>query len=88
MPIPHPRRSITETPAVAAALEPLRERLGPDAPTLDELAIRGAEAKLRGLEARDRAKARGLATFIDRLCARPEPNLEELGRIRHASRRP
>jgi hypothetical protein len=88
VPTSHPRHSITETPALAAALEPLRERLGPDAPTLAELVLRGAEAKLRELEAQDRAQARALETFADRLRAGPAPDLDEVHRIRHASRHP
>lgn len=50
--------------------------------------MRGAEAKLRELEAQDRADARALETFVDRLCAGPQPDLDEIGRIRHVSRRP
>jgi hypothetical protein len=88
MPTSHPRHSITETPALAAALEPLRARLGADAPTLGELVARGAESKLRELEAQDRARAHALETFLDRLCAGPQPDLEEIGWIRHASRHP
>lgn len=88
MPTSHPRHSITETPAVAAALEPLRARLGANAPTLAELVMRGAEARLRELEARDRAHAHALQTFVDRLCVGPEPDFEEIGRIRQASRHP
>ena len=88
VPTSHPRHAITETPALAAVLEPLRARLGADAPTLAELVMRGAEAKLRELEAQDRARAHGLETFIDRLSAGPEPDLEEAGRIRHADRAP
>jgi hypothetical protein len=88
MPTSHPRHAITETPALAAALEPLRARLGANAPTLTELVMRGAEAKLRELEAQDRASAHALETFVDRLCAGPEPDLQEVGRIRHASRYP
>ncbi len=88
MPTSHPRHSITETPAVAAALEPLRARLGANAPTLAELVMRGAEAKLRELEAQDRAHAHALQTFVDRLCAGREPDFEEIGSIRHAGRHP
>ncbi len=88
MPTSHPRHSITETPALAAALRPLRERLGADAPTLAELVLRGAEAQLRELEAQDRAQARGLQTFAERLRAGPAPDLHEVHRIRHASRHP
>jgi hypothetical protein len=88
VPTSHPRHSITETPALAAALAPLRERLGAQAPTLAELVLRGAEAKLRELEAQDRAQAQALETFMDRLCAAPPPHLDEVSRIRHASRRP
>lgn len=86
VPTSHPRHSITETPALAAALEPLRARLGTETPTLGELVMRGAEAKLRELEAQDRANAQGLSTFVSRLCAGPPPDLDEIGRIRHADR--
>lgn len=88
MPTSHPRHSITETPALAAVLEPLRARLGVEAPTLAELVLRGAEAKLRELEAQDRAHAQELETFVRRLCGGPAPDLDEIGRIRHASRHP
>jgi hypothetical protein len=88
MPTSHPRHAITETPALAAALEPLRARLGANAPTLTELIMSGAEAKLRELEAQDRARAHSLETFVDRLCAGPESDLDEVSRIRHASRHP
>lgn len=88
VPTSHPRHSITETPALAAALEPLRTRMGADVPTLAELVVRGAEAKLRELEARDRACRHALKTFVDRLSAGPEPDLEEIRRIRHAGRHP
>lgn len=88
MPTSHPRHSITETPALAAALQPLRARLGAETPTLAELVMRGAEAKLRELEAQDRASARGLSTFVSRLCGGPPPDLDEVGRIRHARRTP
>jgi hypothetical protein len=88
VPTSHPRHSITETPALAAALEPLRARLGAEAPTLAQLVMRGAEATLRELEARDRARDRGLRTFVDRLCDGPQPDLDEIDRIRHASRHP
>lgn len=86
VPTSHPRHSITETPALAAALEPLRARLGANAPTLAELVLRGAEAKLRELEAQDRARAQALETFVDRLLEGPEPDLAEIHRIRRASR--
>lgn len=88
MPTSHPRHSITETPALAAALEPLRVRLGADAPTLAQLVLRGAEATLRELEAQDRAQAQALGTFVDRLCAGPAPDLDEVHHIRHANRHP
>ena len=83
MPTAHPRHSITETPALAAVLEPLRRRLGNDAPTLAELVARGAEVTLREVEARDRAQHRALATFVDRLAAGPSTDLEEADAIRH-----
>lgn len=73
---------------MAAALEPLRARMGADSPTLAELVVRGAEVTLRELEARDRARAHSLQTFMERLCAGPPPDLDEVARIRHASRHP
>ncbi len=69
-------------------LEPLRARLGAKAPTLAELVLRGAEAKLRELEAQERVDAQALETFVSRLCAGPAPDLDEVGRIRDASRHP
>ena len=50
--------------------------------------MRGAEAKLRELDAQDRAKDRALTTFVDRLTAGPAPDLKEARAIRHASRHP
>ncbi|MGL4744101.1 MAG: hypothetical protein ACRCXL_06885 [Dermatophilaceae bacterium] len=79
---------MTETPTVAAALEPLRQRLGDETPTLGELIVRGAQAMLRELDARDRAREQSLATFVDRLVAGPEPDLDEVHAIRHHSRHP
>jgi hypothetical protein len=88
VPTSHPRHSITETPALAAALAPLRARLGPQTPTLAELVMRGAESKLRELEAQDRAHGHALETFVSRLCAGPPPDLDEVARVRHAGRHP
>jgi hypothetical protein len=88
VPTSQPRHSITETPALAAALAPSRERPGADAPTLAELVLRGAEATLGELEAQDRANARTLETFVDRLSDGPEPDLDEIHGIRHATRQP
>ena len=87
-PTSRPRHTITETPALAAALEPLRARMGANAPTLAELVMRGAEAKLRELEAQDRARGQTLETFVDRICDGPGPDLDEVRSIRHASRHP
>jgi hypothetical protein len=88
VPTSHPRHSITETPALAAVLEPLRRRLGADVPTLAELVARGAEVTLREIEARDRARNHALKTFVARLAAAPAPDIEEIDAIRHASRIP
>ena len=88
VPTSHPRHAITETPALATVLEPLRARLGPDTPTLAELVRRGAETTLRELEAQDRAVGHARETFVDRLRAAPLPDLEEVRRIRHATRQP
>ena len=86
VPTSHPRHAITETPALAAVLEPLRARLGRDTPTLAELIQRGAETMLRELEAQDRAISHARATFVDRLCAAPAPDLDEVRRIRQTAR--
>jgi len=88
VPTSHLRHSITETPAHAAVLEPLRARLGTEAPTLAELARRGAEVTLRELEAQDRARAHARETFVDRLRSGRKPDLHEVARIRRAERRP
>ena len=69
-------------------LEPLRRRLGSDAPTLSELVVRGAEVTLREVEARDRVRRRALETFVDRMIAAPPPDLEEISAIRRTSRMP
>jgi len=50
--------------------------------------MRGAQATLRELEAHDRARAQALATFVDRLCAGPEPDFDEIRGIRHVGRHP
>lgn len=55
MPTRHKRHSVTETPEVARALAPLRERLGEI--RLGELVVLGAQEKLRQLE-RDHGEAR------------------------------
>ena len=88
VPTSYPRHSVTETPALAALLNPLRQRLGPKTPTLAELVARGAEATLREMQARDRAQEQSLQTFVDRLCDAPGPDLDEAEAIRHASRQP
>jgi len=88
VPTSHRRHSITETPELAAVLEPLRRRMGKDTPPLAELLLRGAELKLREVEAQERARKARLATFVERLSAAPPPDLEEFHRIRHHSREP
>ncbi len=50
--------------------------------------MRGAQAKLRELEAQDRARGQALETFVDRLCDGPVPALDEIRSIRDASRQP
>jgi hypothetical protein len=49
VPTEHPRRSVTETPAVRAALNSLRER--GERVRLSDLIIRGANARLHELDA-------------------------------------
>jgi len=88
VPTSHPRHSITETPALAAVLEPLRTRLGDEVPTLGELVKRGAEVTLAELDARDRANVRALETFVARMEQAPGPDLEKVARIRHSTRQP
>ena len=73
---------------MAAALKPLRDRLGAGTPGLAELIVRGAEAMVRELEAKDRAREQALATFVDRLQDGPQPDDDEIRRIRHTDRRP
>ena len=46
--------------------------------------MRGAQAKLRELEARDRGRGQALETFVDRLCDGPPPDLDEIRSIRRA----
>ncbi len=67
-------------------LGPLRQRLGDAAPSLGELVQRGAEARLAEVEAQDRAREAGLRTFVQRMVAGPQPDLDEADRIRHANR--
>jgi phosphate uptake regulator len=62
--------------------------MGDDAPTLSDLVKRGAEATLAEIEARDRAHEQALRTFVDRMMEGPEPDLDEVWRIRHATREP
>lgn len=88
VPTSHPRHSITETPELADVLRPLRERLGDDMPTLAELVRRGALAELRALDARERARGAALTSFVDRLRAAPEADLDEVDAIRRAVREP
>ncbi len=88
MPTSHPRHSITETPELAAVLEPLRQRLGTQAPSLAELVRRGAQAQLEELAAQDRARAAVLGSFVDRLVAGDPPDLAEAERIRRTQRMP
>lgn len=88
VPTSHPRHSITETPALATVLEPLRSRLGKDAPSLAELVRRGAESTLLELEAKDRANTTALETFVARLSDAPQPDLDEIRKIRHSTRQP
>jgi len=86
VPTSHPRHSITETPELAAVLDPLRQRMGKDTPPLSELLLRGAELKLREVEAQERARKVRLGSFMDRMQAGPEPDLDEVHRIRHTHR--
>lgn len=88
VPTSYPRHSITETPALNAALAPLRERLGDRTPSLADLVLRGAEALLRELQAQDRARQRSLETFVDRLRAGRAPDLDEVDAIRRTTRSP
>ncbi|MHB1568682.1 MAG: hypothetical protein ACYCXW_01185 [Solirubrobacteraceae bacterium] len=49
MPTSRRRHAITETPAVQAALDELRQELGTERVELGELVVLGAQAKLRKL---------------------------------------
>jgi hypothetical protein len=88
VPTSHPRHSITETPELAAVLEPLRQRMGRQTPSLAELVRRGAQAQLEELAAQDRARASALGSFVDRLVSGDAPDLAEAERIRRAQRSP
>jgi hypothetical protein len=59
VPTKRPRHAITETPAVQAALDELRDELGNERVQLGELVILGAQAKLSQLQSRraDRSAA-------------------------------
>lgn len=68
MPTRHPRRSITETPAVRDALAELRRRGHPV--RLGELVILGARERLREVEAEadeDARKAKLRRALVERL---------------------
>jgi hypothetical protein len=56
MPTRHPRHSVTETPPVREALDALRRR--GERVRLDDLVIRGANERLREMEAEHDANAR------------------------------
>jgi hypothetical protein len=60
--------------------------MGEAAPSLSELVRKGAQSTLLELEAKDRANVVALETFVDRMREAPRPDLEEVHRIRHASR--
>ena len=77
-----PQHSIALTPALAVALDQLRARLGKNAPSLDELALRGAEDTLLELDAKDGPDTPALVSFVDRLVDSPQPDLAEARRIR------
>lgn len=68
MPTQHKRHSITETPAVAAALAPLRERQ--EEVRLGELIVLGAREKLRLLDHTDPAAQSARQRLADRVRAR------------------
>lgn len=86
MPTLHPRHSITETPALAAVLQPLRDHLGAETPSLAELVMRGARAHLSEIDAQRRARTNTLKTFVDRLASGEQPDLVEIDTIRHSRR--
>ncbi|MGL5859120.1 MAG: hypothetical protein ACRC35_12090 [Angustibacter sp.] len=72
---------------MAAALDPLRRRLGDRAPSLAELVVTGARTVLLELDARERARAQSLETFVARLSAGSPADLQEADTIRRATRR-
>jgi hypothetical protein len=62
--------------------------MGEDTPSLSELVRKGAQSTLLEIEAKDRANAVALETFVDRMRGAPQPDLDEVHGIRHASRQP
>ena len=67
MPTKLPRHSITETPAVQAALDELRRETGGAQVSLGELVILGAEEKARRLRAERAGERELLRRLADRV---------------------
>lgn len=67
MPTKLPRHTITETPAVQAALDELRRETGEDRPPLGELVILGAREKLRRTREERASRDELLAGLADRI---------------------
>ncbi len=82
MPTQHKRHSVTETPDVARALEPLRRR-GADV-KLSELIVLGAGEKLRRLDRDDPEAQQARTRLAERVLARRSGGSPELAdRVRH-----
>jgi len=67
MPTTRRRHAITETPAVQAALDELRDELGTDRVELGELVVLGANAKLAALRGERDADAALRRRLADRV---------------------
>jgi len=73
MPTKHRRHAVTETGAVADALERLRAAVGPDGFTISELVVLGAERKLHAQRAREAADRKALAALTEMVRTRSIP---------------
>jgi hypothetical protein len=76
MPTKHPRHAITETGAVAEALEQLRAEVGPENFTLSELVVLGAQRKIFEHTIRAEAKRKRRALVAEKILTRTLPKLD------------
>jgi hypothetical protein len=83
MPTKRRRHAVTETPAVQAALDELREELGSDSVELGELVVLGAGVKLDAIRSGRDADAVKRRRLADRVRSRtPIGDLEAADEVR------